>query len=262
MVQGRYAATSHSTSWFTRAHAATHQTSGASALIGVNAAAYWGLGHADPERVAISAPYGTRLHTPEWLTIKRTQNPVGAVDEHGTPIAHPPDAVVTAYGQLDRRSGDELVFSAVRQGLAAVEQLGEALHRWGSLRGRTHLRQAVNLARLGCESVLEADAARGAFRGVSFATWVRQHRLLLDGVPVRLDMYHPASRTAIEIDGEAFHSSPDAVASDNRRSALLATHGIQVVRFSSRDVLRNAAWCRETARRVVTRRLDGAKRAS
>lgn len=224
---------------------------GRSALIGVNAAAHWGLCDADPDRITVSAPHGTSRTQPRWLRIKRTGAVLDVAEAHGVAVARPADAVVTAFGDIPGRDGEEMVLAAVRRGLATCDQLDEAMSRWGALRGRAGVTRAVAAARLGCESVLEVDAARGPFRGPAFADWIRQHRLLLDAIPVRLDMYHAGSRTAIELDGATYHSDPDDVASDRRRDALLAAHGIQVLRFGTRDIRLHAQWCRETALRVA-----------
>lgn len=51
-----------------------------------------------------------------------------------------------------------------------------------------------------------------------------------------LDFYCAPARLAIEVDGEA-HNRGDQPARDAVRSAWLATHGVEVLRFAAADVL-------------------------
>lgn len=255
VLRGRWAATEHAESVITRAHAATAVLGRGSALIGVNAAAAWGLCCPNQEAVTATAHYGARRSTAAWLRVVRRRDALESRQIGVLTVCAPAVAVVTAHAELDCRAGDELVYASVRTRLATASELHEALEACRVTGRRRELRRAIARAEEGCESVLEADAAQGAFRGAAFSDWVRQHRLLLDGVPVRLDMYHPASRTAVEIDGAAFHSSPEEVAADKRRDVLLARHGIQVVRFGTRDLRTHPLWCRESTLRIASTRL-------
>jgi very-short-patch-repair endonuclease len=54
-----------------------------------------------------------------------------------------------------------------------------------------------------------------------------------------LDLYCPAHRLAIELDGSQ-HVTPDGRAQDAERTAQLQGAGIRVLRFSNRDVLYNS----------------------
>nr|WP_157013574.1 DUF559 domain-containing protein [Sphingomonas parapaucimobilis] len=53
-----------------------------------------------------------------------------------------------------------------------------------------------------------------------------------------LDFYCPAARLAVEVDGEV-HECGDRPERDARRDAVLAEHGVAVLRIPARDVLRN-----------------------
>ena len=56
--------------------------------------------------------------------------------------------------------------------------------------------------------------------------------------PYVLDFYCAEARLCVEVDGGA-HDFADRAARDVRRDALLAEHGIETLRISARDVLRD-----------------------
>jgi very-short-patch-repair endonuclease len=58
--------------------------------------------------------------------------------------------------------------------------------------------------------------------------------------PYILDFYCASARLAIEVDGFA-HDTAAGVRHDKRREAWLAERGVQVLRVSARDVLRDEA---------------------
>jgi very-short-patch-repair endonuclease len=89
---------------------------------------------------------------------------------------------------------------------------------------------------------------RGQLDGLSFR---RQHPL---GMYI-VDFYCSAIRLAIELDGGE-HNDPRHQVRDQRRSRLLESKGITVIRFWNNDVLENieGAWD-EIARMAATLRL-------
>lgn len=55
----------------------------------------------------------------------------------------------------------------------------------------------------------------------------------------RADIYLPASRVIVEMDGFQFHRSKDAFQSDRMRQNLFVEHGFHVLRFFARQVLKD-----------------------
>jgi very-short-patch-repair endonuclease len=71
--------------------------------------------------------------------------------------------------------------------------------------------------------------------------------------PFYLDLYNPASRTGIEIDGKAHHDSPEQILKDMRRQAYLEASGILVIRFTAQQVRHAPKWCIYTLKnRIVS----------
>lgn len=62
-----------------------------------------------------------------------------------------------------------------------------------------------------------------------------------------MDFLHPATRVVVEIDGLAWHNTPEDRAKDAARDVALGAAGYRVVRCTGREVYRDAAGC---ARRV------------
>jgi very-short-patch-repair endonuclease len=53
-----------------------------------------------------------------------------------------------------------------------------------------------------------------------------------------VDFYCPEAKLAVEIDGES-HFIPGAQKKDSIRQQLIEKHGVKILRFTNRDVLRN-----------------------
>lgn len=256
VLPSRYAASEHATSVLVRAHSAINRGGPASVALGLAAAAAYGLCAANPDAIAVSAPQGARMPDAPWLRVRRTPQTFKFTAWNGLRIAPAADAVVTAFDDVRPDDAASLVFRSVQQRLTSAHQIRDAAAHWRPIRRRAALLQAVCDAEAGCESVLEAFGLRRVFTGHEFAHWLRQHRLMLDGIGVRLDMYDPLTRTAVELDGETYHGSDEARGRDARRDALLASHGILTVRFTSRDLRQHPGWCRDTTLRTVRMRAE------
>ena len=96
----------------------------------------------------------------------------------------------------------------------------------------------------GCESELEIFGVRHVLAVPGIPPCEQQYRLLLRDGPVRLDAAWPDVKLAVELDGAAFHGSPEARERDLRRDAALAALGWVVLRFSYRRLMREPAACR------------------
>lgn len=72
---------------------------------------------------------------------------------------------------------------------------------------------------------------------------VRQHTLTGLSKKFRLDFAHLATRTGIELDGFASHSSTDDIASDRRRQREIEAINWHVIRFGGKEVFSNPHRC-------------------
>ena len=74
----------------------------------------------------------------------------------------------------------------------------------------------------------------------------------LDG-QYRLDFAHPRSRTAIEIDGLAYHGDQAAFRRDRQRDRDLTAAGWRVVRFTAQEVFDDGERCAREALALCSR---------
>jgi very-short-patch-repair endonuclease len=77
--------------------------------------------------------------------------------------------------------------------------------------------------------------------------------------PYYVDFMNKASGVVIEIDGEAFHTSPEQKARDSMRQAYIEAQGYVVVRFSGKAVYHTPVQCAYSARGKIQRILSGGK---
>ncbi len=68
--------------------------------------------------------------------------------------------------------------------------------------------------------------------------WCSSHPVVLPFGTVHLDAAIPELRIGVELDGAAFHGSPEARERDTRRDVALAARGWVVLRFSYRRLTR------------------------
>ena len=76
---------------------------------------------------------------------------------------------------------------------------------------------------------------------------IRQYKI----GPYYVDFAHLESHTIIEIDGAAYHTSPEQVQRDNHRQQRLESWGWSVIRFTGRQVFRDPVRTVYRAKRAV-----------
>lgn len=69
----------------------------------------------------------------------------------------------------------------------------------------------------------------------------------------RVDFACEYAKVAIELDGHATHSSPDAIAYDRKRQREIESEGWRVIRFGGKEVYADAYKCALEAHRIIYR---------
>ena len=77
------------------------------------------------------------------------------------------------------------------------------------------------------EAMLEMILSRS-----SLPNWVREHPFTLRSHTARVDAFIPEWKLVVEVDGRSWHARTGDFESDRRRDNELATHGVQVLRFT------------------------------
>jgi len=138
----------------------------------------------------------------------------------------------------------EAVLRATRERRVTIRELDEQVEVRPELPGRAAFTELLFLIAGGCESYLEIYGVRHVLDVPGIPPCVQQHRLHLPFGLVRLDAAWPDARLAVELDGAAFHGSPEDRERDLRRDAALAALGWVVLRFSYRRLMREPGACR------------------
>jgi very-short-patch-repair endonuclease len=246
--------------WRTRALAAVLSTDGV--LSHASALSVWQLmDEIDRVHVSIDA----RRRAParaRQLTVHRVTELSGTrVD--GLPVTPPARTLVDVWGQAHagrrqprfRSVARAAVISAVRSRRVTVAMVRRELGRRPELPGRATLSALLVLVDGGSHSELEIWGLVHVLDVPGLPECRRQHEVLLPHGRAFLDAAWPEVMLAVELDGAAFHGSPEARERDLRRDAALAALGWLVLRFSYQRLTRDPAGCRREVQAVYQRRL-------
>ena len=212
-------------SWLTSFSAAAHQKLDVTDLVG--------------DRVWLEVPYARGRVAVTGLVVARTRHPLPPQTLDGLRMTPVPRTVVALSAYLDRGQLSRLVAEAVRTKRTTIERVAAHCEGMGGRPGIALLRSVCTEFDPLFESVLEEEA-RPVLVAAGLVELEQQVELSLAGEFVgRVDFFVRELNLAIEIDGWAHHSSPDATSRDARRDRRLLVAGITVVRFTADDVRRN-----------------------
>lgn len=245
-------------SWRTRALAAVYGTGGV--LSHTSALAVWRVA-APPGPIHVSVPASRRALRRPGLVVHRVRNLLS--DRLGPyPVTHLPRSLVDTWGLAHGAHGRpglvELargaVITTLRERQVRVAALRTGEQRCPALPGRAALRDLVGLVAAGCQSELEIWGLRHVLRAPGMPRMVQQHPVVLPFATVHLDAAIPELRIAVELDGAAFHGSPEAREKDTRRDVALAALDWVVLRFSYRRLTQEPDACRQEILQVCPAR--------
>lgn len=248
--------------WTVRAHAATTYAGGA--LSHMSALAVHRVVDTEVTRLDVTVTPDRRARTSRWVRVHRSRIPFRVVQARGLPATTVARALVDTWGDAHRhralRGFDgvarEALLRATRERRVTPSDLLGELATRPELPGRAALQELARLAARGAHSALEVAAVRRVLDLAGLPPYEQQFRVVLPGGAVALDAAWPEVKLAVELDGTAFHSSPEARERDMRRDAALAALGWLVLRFSHRQITRDPGWCRAQIVAAYRRRLS------
>jgi len=156
----------------------------------------------------------------------------------GVPCMSPARTIVDMSSRLTADRLGRLVDDGLRRGLLTVGGLDHEVRRfWRHAPGRSpKTLEAVLADRVpgyhGTKSDLERDVYDAIVKG-GLPAPVRQHKVVVNGVPYYIDMAYPERLIAIEADGFDFHRGRAVFDSDRARQNDLVNLGWLVLRFTS-----------------------------
>jgi hypothetical protein len=203
-----------------------------------------------------------RSHTrPDGVRIMRvdlSHRDVSVVQ--GALVTSPPRTVFDCLRLLDERPGRDLLDRALQQGWIGLADLVERVRAGAGRWGAPRIARLVGMASAG-------GASRGGTTGPRSAAERRVVALLRAGgitgweanVPIRDergligvgDIVFRTAKVVIEVDGWAFHATPDRFQRDRERQNRLVAAGWMVLRFTWRDITERPTQVVRTVREVV-----------
>ena len=247
--------------WTVRCHAASGYVGGP--LSHISALALHGLVDNEVTRLHVTVPGERRFRSSRWLRVHRSGILVEVQRARGLPVTSVARSLVDTWGDAHRsramkgHSGvaREAVLRATRGRRVAAAEVEAQLDLRPELPGRSALVELLGFIADGCESELEIYGVRHVLAIPGIPPCEQQYRLMLRDGPVRLDAAWPEAKIAVELDGAAFHGSPEARERDLRRDAALAALGWVVLRFSYRRLMREPDACRAEILAAYRRRI-------
>ena len=244
--------------WRSRALAAVLATGGV--LSHGSALTLWRLAPREGA-IHVSVPAARRALRRPGLVVHRV-DATTADRLGGLPVTLLPRSLVDAWSWAHsgrgsarlREAARGAVIGSVRDRRVRVADLELQLARHPALAGRRALAELVGLVAQGCQSELEIWGVRRVLSGPGMPAFQQQHPVHLPFGTVHLDAAVPDLKVAIELDGAAFHGSPEARERDIRRDAALAARGWVVLRFSYRRLMREPEACRHEILAVCRQR--------
>ncbi|WP_156159000.1 endonuclease domain-containing protein [Demequina gelatinilytica] len=252
VLPGRYASGPHARSWLVRSHAGVSVTHGV--VTGKAALLLAGAERRAPDVIDVTTSAALRAPAVPWLRVERQPRLPPAARWRGIDIARPAWSVIHEWRRGKGTDRVGTVLRALQRRVCTPDDVRAAMRRTPRVRDRAGLHRVLEAFESGAHSFLEHESLTRVFAHREFSRFVRQHQVVARGETRFLDMYDPATRTNVELDGDEFHLPGEQRVRDNRREADLATLGIQTIRLSYEDVMGRPAWCRDIVSAVLRSR--------
>ena len=194
------------------------------------AAAWWqGLTKFAPDMVEVTVPKATNHPKRDGIRMRRRDlRPTDIVERNGLRVTTLPLTVIEA---AVRRGGGAKLMDSALQRHVELRQLWHAHLRNKGRHGSPAARRLLQAAADGARSEAERLLVR-LLREAGITGWKTNY-------PVggyKIDVAFPKQKAAIETDGWAFHSDPEAFHGDRQRQNKIALLGWQVLRFTWLDL--------------------------
>ncbi len=204
-----------------------------------SAARRWRLGVADSAETWVSVSHDRTVRPTRGLHVVRTRHLPAAsvVRVGGLPVTSAARTIADLAGHLDERALTAVALEAMQRRLCTHDEILACHVLLGRRRGAALLARVVERADPALESILAAEF--GELTGRAQLHLVPGHRLRLpDGTTVICDFADPRARIDFEVDGFAYHGSPEQVRSDKARDRRVLRAGWITVRYDTDDVRR------------------------
>jgi very-short-patch-repair endonuclease len=235
----------------TRRRAALVYCRGRAALSHTTALSAWLPHHDDRDPIHVTTTPGARIGN-RGLIVHRRRGPTGIRYLCGLPTTNLEQTLVDCWPLLPPGQRREPVIRAVTDRRTTPERIRQAIPP--KLTDKASLEQLLHLLGIGCHSPLEIWGHQHIFTGPGLPDFQRQVPVRLPGHTVYLDLYAPAEKLNIELDGDGSHTSPADRERDLRRDAALAALGILVVRYTHHRLIHDPEGVRREVLAIIAAR--------
>lgn len=198
-----------------------------------------------PKKMDLVSANGDPLHPPAWVRVHQTGVPRLSSFASDVACALPARALLDAWRYAPRLDRRNILWEALWVRVCTWRQLAQEVNRAARIAGRRDLERVLSWFESGATSPLEVKAKHETFTGPRFREFEWQAELSLPNRRVKPDMLHRATKVAVELDGDSYHSTRTARDADRQRRTELAAAGYTVIGFGWRDVFDRPQWCRE-----------------
>jgi very-short-patch-repair endonuclease len=178
------------------------------------------------------------------LVVHRTRVPLELREVDRLPVVDLETAVTTSWPLLAGPAQRAPLIEAYRRRLISAQSLVRATESAWWVRDVRSLRGLVSLVLAGCESELELWGYTGVFDVPGLNDATRQRVVRVGGKTYRLDMAYDEEMLNVELDGRAFHASPEQWERDIARDLAVATIGWQTIRLPHDRLFGDVDGCR------------------
>lgn len=204
------------------------------------AGGFWGFGGGQPEGIHVLVDADRRVKLAGVRSHRSRALFSADLTRHlRVPVTSPERTLVDLSAAVSPRALGRLLDDGLRRRIVRLERLRSCVGRLGKSPGR---RPAVIhdllSARLPGYDPGDSDLETRVLRTLLDAglpVLVQQYRVRLGGRTYKLDLAHPPSKLAVELDGWAFHHTRSAFDDDRARANVLVAHGWTLLRFTSRS---------------------------
>lgn len=210
------------------------------------AAAVHGFDTEEPTDLHVLNPPGQQLRSTDGLVVHRREG-APLTETAGRLVTTPAWTAIEVGRGLRRPRALATLDAALRTGTCSRSEMERAIRQQAGRRGIVAVRDLLPLASPLAESPMESEARLMMIDG-GVAPHVLQYEIVDRNYQTwRVDFAWPDQRLAVEYDGLAWHSGPEALVYDRRRRAALQEVGWVVLAIIADDVRR---WPQQTIRRI------------
>lgn len=228
--------------WLARLRAAVLAAGPGAAASHRSAFVLWGLDGLETRLVEITVPYA-HGPTPEGTVVHRTRRDLPRTEVEGITVTTVERTLLDAAGMLPRLVIAKGLDSAVRLGLTHPTALWETIRLQGGrgVRGTRPLSSLVAALEETGEtgSPAETELLQAMRREGIPEPQLQWEVVLANGQRYVIDFGWPTLHKGVEVDGLDAHSGPGQLENDLRRQNALMDAGIELRRFSAREVRRD-----------------------